>query len=89
MTLQHLREEMDAINGQLVELIGKRTEVARAIARIKKRENLPILDPVRERAIQEEVRRLARANRVSVSVVEEIFRLLLDYTRLEMEMEGI
>lgn len=89
MTLELLREEIDAINGQLVELIGKRTEAARAIAQIKKRENLPILDAARERTIQDEVRRLARANRVSVSVVEEIFRLLLDYTRLEMEMEGI
>jgi len=88
MILNELRMQIDALNCQLVELLGKRTEVAREIARIKKRDKLPILDPGRERTIKDEVRQLARANRISVAVVEEMFDLLLEYTRLEMEMEA-
>jgi len=87
MKLNELRNEIDSLNRQLVDLLGKRTEVAREIARIKKQEKLPILDAGRERAIKDEMRQLARAQRISVAFVEEMFDLLLDYTRLEMEME--
>jgi len=88
MKLMRLREEIDGLNRELVELLGKRTEVARRIARIKKEEQLPMLDVGREQKIKDEMRQLARASRISASFIEEIFDLLLDYTRLEMEMEA-
>ncbi len=89
MTLGELRKEIDRINQDLIALLGRRTEVARQIARVKKEESLPTLDAERERAIKDEVRRLARANRLSVPVVEDLFEMLLDYTRLEMDLERL
>lgn len=87
MKLNELRNEIDSLNRQLMDLLGKRTEMAREIARVKKQEKLPILDAGREQAIKDEMRQLARTKRMSVAFVEEMFDLLLDYTRLEMEME--
>ncbi len=88
MKLDDLRKEIDALNRELVELLGKRIEVARKVVRIKKEGQLPILDVDREQEIKDEMRQLARASRISASFIEEIFDLLLEYTRLEMEMEA-
>lgn len=89
MTLAELRMEIDAMNRELVVLLGRRTEIARQIARVKKKEDLPTLDLDRERTIKDEVRRLARANRLSVPIVEDLFEMLLDYTRMEMDLERL
>jgi len=85
MKLAELRGEIDAINQELIVSLGRRTEIARQIARIKKKLGLPILDTSRESEIKDEARRLARAYRISPAIVEEMFDLLLEYTRIEME----
>lgn len=83
--LEALRKEIDAIDTQLVALIARRLEIAREIARIKKREKLPILDAKREDAIKLEIRKMAKDRGISASVMEEIIQLILDYSKLEME----
>lgn len=80
-----LRDQIDAIDAELVDLIAKRIEVARKIARIKKQEQLPILDGSREEAIKAKVRDLAKAEGISPHVMEEVLQLILDYSRIEME----
>jgi chorismate mutase len=81
-----LRNEIDAINRELVALLGKRLEVAKEIALVKKLQGLSILDPEREMLIKEEIRSLAKEKHLSVSVVESIFEIILDYTRREMDL---
>ncbi len=85
MLLKTLRDQIDAIDSELVALLGKRVAVAREIARIKKREKLPILDPNREDEIKAKVKKLAGEHQISPLIMEEIFQLLLDYSRIEME----
>lgn len=84
--LEELRKKIDEINTQLVVLLGRRLEVAKEIAQIKKREQFPILDSNREDLIKEKIRNLAREQGLSAPVIEEIFQLVLDYTRMEMEV---
>jgi len=84
-TLKEKRTQIDTINGQLMALLGQRLQIAREIAKIKKRGGLPILDETREDAIKEKVRKQAREQGLSAPVMEEIFQILLDYTRMEME----
>ncbi len=84
MNLEKLREQIDAINRELVELFGKRLELAKEIARIKKREKLPILDEARERRQYEALRKLATERGLSPMIIEEMFRLFIEYSRLEM-----
>lgn len=86
MTLPELRNKIDQINHQLIALLGERLEVAKLIAVYKKNEKLPILDPVREERIKESVKKLAKEHSLSPTIIEEIFTILMDYTRLEMEL---
>lgn len=88
MSLLKLREEIDALDKQLVVLLGRRLRIAKEIARIKKREKLPIFDPVREKELKARLQEFARAEGLSASIIEELFALLLDYTRLEMEAQS-
>ncbi len=85
MNLKELREQIDTINRKLISLLGVRMEIAREIARVKKRERLPVLDAKREDAIKAEIRMLAKEQGLSPTVMEEIFTIVMDYTRLEME----
>ncbi len=86
MTLPELRNKIDDINHQLIALLGERLEVAKLIAVHKKNEKLPILDAVREEKIKESVKKLAKEHSLSPTIIEEIFTILMDYTRLEMEL---
>ena len=49
MDLKELRDQIDAIDDQLVELFGKRMDIAAAIGDYKKTNNLPVFVPARER----------------------------------------
>lgn len=87
MTLLALRGEIDVLNRELLLICAKRIEVAKQIARIKKAEQLPILDQEREAQLLEEIRAAAKQLGLSPAVMEELFSLLLSYTRLEMKLE--
>ncbi|MCR6095492.1 bifunctional 3-deoxy-7-phosphoheptulonate synthase/chorismate mutase [Salipaludibacillus agaradhaerens] len=47
--LEELRDQLDSINEQLVELINERAKVAQEIGRVKRAQGLNRFDPVRER----------------------------------------
>ena len=85
MSLKELRDQIDAIDREGIALLTKRMEVARQIALIKKRDRLPIWDLERELALMEAVRRCAQEQKLSPLMVEEIFRLILSYTKQEMK----
>ncbi len=68
--LEDLRSRIEAIDRQLVELIGKRREVALQIGRAKQTLGLPVLDPQQEAKV---VRRAAEMAR-DLGVDEELTR---------------
>ena len=49
MELKDLRNEIDAIDDQLVQLFTKRMDVSARIAGVKKEKSMPIFVPARER----------------------------------------
>lgn len=49
MDISELRLEIDKIDDQLIKLFDQRMGVAAGIADYKKQNNLPVLDPIRER----------------------------------------
>ena len=51
MDLSDVRVKIDALDDQLVDLFKKRMDLAMDVAKVKKSENLPILNTARERAI--------------------------------------
>lgn len=79
MDITQLREKIDNIDNQLVELFTQRMEITRDIAAYKKENNLPIYVPARERQKLQEVAKLAGPDmddytRVLYSMIFELSR---------------
>ncbi len=79
MDLKELRSQIDEIDDQLVELFGKRMEVAAAIGDYKKANNLPVFVPAREREKLKDVAEkagpeMANYTRVLYSMLFELSR---------------
>lgn len=82
-SLDELREEIEAIDRELVELIARRTYVADSVARVKAADGLPIVDEAQEERVLE--RAVANAERFGVDAghVRDIFRLLIELNKVE------
>ena len=49
--LNNLRDEIDTIDSQLVELLAKRLNVTSKVGQLKSKVGMPIYDPIREKAL--------------------------------------
>lgn len=87
MSLEELRVHIDQINGEIIALFSKRLQIAREIAKVKKEQRLPVEDRLREEAQRAALRSLAQKHGLSASVMEEIFEIFVDYSKLDMKME--
>lgn len=85
--LKELRKQLDVLNLELVDLIQRRTEIVRKIAKAKREEKLPITDPQREEEIKSQVRHLAIENGVSQSLMEELIELLIQNAKEEQSLQ--
>ncbi len=85
MSLLELREQIDAIDREGIVLLRRRIDIAKQIAQVKKKNRLPILDSEREQSKKAAIRRLAEEQQLSAPIVEEIFHLVLQYTKQEMQ----
>lgn len=87
MNLEILRNQIDHLNAEIIKLFSKRLKVAKEIAKIKKERHLPLHDSSREEEQLQALRDLAKQHDISPAVIEEIFTLFLDYSKLNMKME--
>ena len=80
MTLDHLRQQIDRIDLQLLRLLNRRAASALQIGRIKKKQGLPVYDGRRE---QEVLLRLTRRNAgpLPAASVKAIFKEILRRNR--------
>ena len=56
MELNEIREQIDAIDSQLLELFCRRMDVVKGVAEYKIANDMPVLRPEREQAILERVK---------------------------------
>jgi chorismate mutase len=56
MTLEELRNQIDALDRQLVELLSERARAAQRIGHLKAATSLPVYEPAREKVIYANVR---------------------------------
>lgn len=56
MEIADWREKIDELDVQIVQLISKRAEAARAIGALKKQTALPVYEPKREQAVFDRVK---------------------------------
>lgn len=56
LQMEPLRDEIDSIDKQIIELLSKRFKISEKIAAIKREKNLPLFDPTREKLILEKIK---------------------------------
>jgi len=83
MTLEELREEIESIDREIVELIARRTYVAETIAEVKDQQGLPTTDESQEQAVMDRAGRNAEQFDVDANLVKAIFRLLIELNKVE------
>ena len=83
MDLQELREEINGIDREIVELYLKRMETAEAIGAWKRENGTAVRDPERERQLLDKVAEMAGTeNEVGI---RELFTLLMAQSRARQE----
>ena len=83
MDLKELREKIDFIDQQLIDLFSQRMQVAAQIGAYKKEHNLPVLDPIRE---QEKLNEVAgKAGPELADATRELYQTLMRLSREHQE----
>ncbi len=83
MSLEELREEIEEIDRELVELIARRTYVAGTVAEVKEQRGLPTTDESQEDRVMERAGENAETFDVDANLVKAIFRLLIELNKVE------
>jgi len=77
-----LREDIDAIDAQIVSLLVDRQHVVRRVAAIKKARNLPVYHPAREEDLISRRRQQATDSGLDPDFIEEIYRTVIRRSRV-------
>lgn len=83
MTLEQLREEIETIDHEVVELIAQRTYVAESIASVKRERGLPTTDESQEQQVMARAGENAARFGVDTNLVKAIFRLLIEINKVQ------
>ena len=83
MSLDELRDEIQSIDHDLVELIARRTYVADTIAQVKAEKDLPTTDEEQEQRVMDRAGVNAETYDVDANLVKAIFRLLIELNKVE------
>ena len=86
MAIQELRENIDRIDQQIVQLYCERMETARQIGAYKRENHLPVRDTEREREL---LNRLAQqAGEQYEQGIRALYQQMLDHSRILQQLEG-
>lgn len=83
--LTELRKEIDAIDGEVINLIGKRFEISRKIGKIKRENGFVIEDKKRENEIIED---RIRNSKFSRGFIVNFFDLIFKESKLMQAEKG-
>lgn len=83
MNLEELREEIEEIDRDIVELIARRTYVADTIADVKAERELPTTDESQEQRVMDRAGENAERFDVDSNLVKAVFRLLIELNKVE------
>lgn len=84
-SIEDVRRGIDALDREIIALIGRRSRYVRAAAAFKKDETA-VRAPERQRAMLQERRRWAEEEGLSPEVIEDLFKHLVSYF-VNREME--
>jgi len=81
--LSALRDRIDSVDRDIVSLLAKRQKEIEAVLALKKSHNLPVYHPAREEDLISDRRSRGRSAGLRPDYIEEVFRLILRYSRVE------
>ncbi len=91
--IKELRNRIDDIDQQILNLIAQRFVEVQKVVALKKEHNMPVFHPAREEDLISKLREQARANSMDPDFIEELYRVILRNSRLhqtvEMKQQGI
>jgi len=77
------RKEIDQINKDLVDLIHRRTSLAKDVVNAKIVLNMDIHDPNREKLIHEKMQKLAKEKNIDENSIIQLIDILMDLNKYE------
>ncbi len=80
MEIADWRKQIDELDRQIVDLISKRAEAAKAIGALKRDSELPVYEPNREQAVFEHVRSINPGPLSDLELVD-VYERLMDVMR--------
>lgn len=81
--IKKLRNNIDGIDRQILELISQRLDQVRQVVALKKIHNVPVYHPAREEDLISKLRNQASTAAVNPDFIEEIYRVVLRNSRIE------
>ena len=76
MEIEDWRKKIDDMDEQIVELISKRAEAAKAIGELKRQSTLPVYEPARETEVFEHVKRINPGPLTEEQIVDVYIRII-------------
>jgi len=80
MEIADWRTKIDEMDEQIVELIGKRAEAAKAIGDLKRQAGLPVYEPQRERDVFAHVKKINRGPLGDAELIH-VYERIIDVMR--------
>jgi chorismate mutase len=87
MDISDWRKKIDELDEQIVQLINKRAEAAKAIGELKKVSSLPVYEPNREQAVFNHIRAV-NPGPLSGTEMQDIYERIIDVMRTLQRREG-
>lgn len=81
MNIELLREEIDIINRDILNLLAKRCDISIEIAKYKIKMNLPILDQNREKFILDNISKQSKTLGMNPKIVRIIFKYIINLSK--------
>jgi len=77
IAFEQVRDDIDEVDQQLVELIAKRQQLTAVVGELKAQLDLPLYVPEREKALLAKNRELAEQSNISPDLVEDVIRRIM------------
>jgi chorismate mutase len=87
MDISDWRKKIDELDEQIVQLINKRAEAAKAIGELKKVSSLPVYEPGREQAVFDHIRAV-NPGPLSGTELQDVYERIIDVMRTLQRRES-
>ena len=85
--VQKLRKKIDAIDENILRLLGERAEICRSVGLLKKENDIPITDAARENEVYANIRNKAPDFGLDAEQVEGIYRQIVNMCSSVQELK--